>query len=896
MGRLRAMLMLVAATGTVPVVGEVVFDGSLGAPGTLEGAMTVAAEQGQLRGANLFHSFSTFNVRAGESVMFDGPTGVERVFNRVTGSAPSVIDGRIATTMAAADFYFMNPHGVMFGADADIDLPAAFHVTTADEIRFPDAVFEARAGNVSLSVAAPEAFGFTRPAPAPIDFAGSLVSVARGARLGVVGGDITLDDASLVAQEGDIDLVSAASTGRFSLADRSLDAARQGRIELRPLQTLRVVNGLLVANVDVSGDRAGTIHVRGGELVADFGFLFADTYGQGAGGGIDLELAGDLLLDNGARITADTVAGSAGQGGDVQLSLGGTLSLRERARIATDAKGGADGGNVQVHAGAIDLASLAAIATNATSTGQAGDVSVQADTLLLAGGGRVTVSSAGAGASGSVDIVLADALHATGLDETAQTPSGIFANALSAGDAGNIRIVAPRVTVTGGAAIAAETTAFATGAPGTVSIEAGEVVVSGQGRVDASTAGAARGGDLRLEADTLMLSDGGQVSVASTGAGASGSVEILLNATLQATGARGTTQPAPGIFASAQGAGDAGDIRIVAPQVMLDGAAVAADTGLLATRAPGTVMVESNNLVLTGAGRIDTSTAGAAGGGDIRIVGGRLVVNEGASIGASTGVNSTGTGGSVDVLVDRVELDSGGAIDSSTAGTGAGGDITVQGRVVTLMDGATVSSSATGAGFAGTVNVLAAERIELAGSASVETSSARSGGGDIRVEAVQWLLLDNATISASARGTEAVHRGGNVFIDPEFVILRNSAITAQAVGGDGGTINLIAENFIRDPNSVLDATSQEGNDGEVRIETPEDNISASVSTLVAEPDATPPPLVQPCFADAMKNRSTLRMARSAAEDVSPERYASILSHAAGRRSAVLSGGCAPRVP
>ena len=45
--------------------------------------ITGGVEQGE----NLFHSFSVFNVAAGQRVYFDNPATVERIFSRVTGGA-----------------------------------------------------------------------------------------------------------------------------------------------------------------------------------------------------------------------------------------------------------------------------------------------------------------------------------------------------------------------------------------------------------------------------------------------------------------------------------------------------------------------------------------------------------------------------------------------------------------------------------------------------------------------------------------------------------------------------------------------------------------------------------------------------------------------------------------
>ena len=49
--------------------------------------------------------------------------------------------------------------------------------------------------------------------------------------------------------------------------------------------------------------------------------------------------------------------------------------------------------------------------------------------------------------------------------------------------------------------------------------------------------------------------------------------------------------------------------------------------------------------------------------------------------------------------------------------------------------------------------------------------------------------------------------GGNITIDPEFVILQNSQIVANAFAGQGGNIQITAEAFLADPDSRVDASS-----------------------------------------------------------------------------------------
>ena len=82
---------------------------------------TIEAGSLSENGLNLFHSFQTFSLQAGEGAYFiAGPT-VQNVLARVNGGAPSIINGQLSLSAAGTgspNFFFMNPAGVLFGPQA----------------------------------------------------------------------------------------------------------------------------------------------------------------------------------------------------------------------------------------------------------------------------------------------------------------------------------------------------------------------------------------------------------------------------------------------------------------------------------------------------------------------------------------------------------------------------------------------------------------------------------------------------------------------------------------------------------------------------------------------------------------------------------------------------------
>jgi large exoprotein involved in heme utilization and adhesion len=106
--------------------------------------------------------------------------------------------------------------------------------------------------------------------------------------------------------------------------------------------------------------------------------------------------------------------------------------------------------------------------------------------------------------------------------------------------------------------------------------------------------------------------------------------------------------------------------------------------------------------------------------------------------------------------------------------------------------------------------------------------------------------LTNSRISTSvADGTGG---GGNIKIDPQFVILQNSQIIAQANAGAGGEINVTAGVFLADPNSVVDASSKSGPQGTVNIQSPVQNLGEQLSPLAQQFSNAAALLAQRCAA------------------------------------------------
>jgi large exoprotein involved in heme utilization and adhesion len=158
--------------------------------------------------------------------------------------------------------------------------------------------------------------------------------------------------------------------------------------------------------------------------------------------------------------------------------------------------------------------------------------------------------------------------------------------------------------------------------------------------------------------------------------------------------------------------------------------------------------------------------------------------------------------------------------------------VLLQARQVRLTDGATISAESTGLGNAGNVTIVAGDTFQSTNS-SVVTRATQADGGNVQITAPTMVRLRDSAITAEVGGGPQTV-GGNIIIDPQFVLLQNSQIVANAFEGQGGNIRIQAQVFLADPASLVSASSALGINGVVNIQAPVTSISGAVAPLPQE--------------------------------------------------------------
>ncbi|MEQ9626271.1 CHAT domain-containing protein [Coleofasciculus chthonoplastes] len=363
-----------------------------------DGTGTIIDQQGNIHNinggslssdeANLFHSFQEFDLDAGEIANFLANPNLNNIFGRVMGGNPSLINGLIQVTGGNANLYLMNPAGIVFGQNAQLNVPADFMVTTATGIGFGENLWFNAFGTNEYQqlVGNPQQFIFDVSQPGSIVNAGNL-AVPQGQSLTLLGGTV-INTGELTASGGRITIAAVPGSHRvkisqpgqlLSLEVEPLVNSSGEVIPFTPLDLAELLTGTeenLETGVEV--DSAETVKLTDSELI-----LPNEPDVTIISGTIDVSQIGNAGTPVGAHVYSPLHAPSPATGGEINV-IGKTVGLIS-ANI--DASGTNNGGTIRIGgdyqgAGIIPNADITLVNENST---------IKADAITAGDGGTVII-------------------------------------------------------------------------------------------------------------------------------------------------------------------------------------------------------------------------------------------------------------------------------------------------------------------------------------------------------------------------------------------------------------------------------------------------------------------------------------------------------------------------
>jgi len=194
----------------------------------------------------------------------------------------------------------------------------------------------------------------------------------------------------------------------------------------------------------------------------------------------------------------------------------------------------------------------------------------------------------------------------------------------------------------------------------------------------------------------------------------------------------------------------------------------------------------------------------------------------------------SGKAGTIDIKSSQVMMNHKSAISTSTSGNGHAGNIVLSANEIRLNHQSQITSeslSLFAGGQAGSVIINQSEKtglLNIDNFSGVLTDSVSSGGGKISIKTNQTILL-NSQITTNVK--DGFGNGGDISLASKQFVLNRSRVSANAIDGDGGAIFIVSDYFIKSAETVIEASSERGNEGTVKIDAPDLDIDSKIMNL-----------------------------------------------------------------
>jgi len=536
------------------VQAQIASDGTLPTNVTTSDNLNFTITQGSQVGGNLFHSFREFSVPTGGSAVFQNGTDVQNIISRVTGGSISNIDGLLKAS-GTANLFLLNPNGIIFGSNAELNIGGSFVASTASSVTFADGS-EFSATNPSapplLTLNVPVGLQYG-PSPGRIvnqskvtDSSGFPVGlqVQPSKTLALVGGEVALEGGNLNAPGGRIEVGSVGSNSLIHLnpTNKGLDLSYEG---VQNFQDIHLSQG---AVIDVSDPSllvgSGDIHVQGRRVtLTDGSQISSITGGSISAGTVEVTASETVeVIGTSANVGSNlnTVTIGDGNAGDLRIKTG-QLIIRDGAFVSTGSNGSTLPSSVKGRSGNLTVDASESVEVSGRSAsggpslltvetltdGDAGKLEITTGRLIIRDGAEVSAATYfGAGQGGTLNVAASKSVEVigTGIGREGQlVPSTLRAASEGAGNAGDLTIATGKLTVRDGAEVTVS--GMRSGAAGNLEVRADSIKLDNSGSLRAETAAGDRG-SIKLQTRDLLLRHGSAINTNATGTATGGNITI----------------------------------------------------------------------------------------------------------------------------------------------------------------------------------------------------------------------------------------------------------------------------------------------------------------------------------------------------------------------------------
>jgi filamentous hemagglutinin family protein len=681
---------------------------------------------GLTKGQTLFHSFTDFSVPTNGQANFLNPAGNRDMITRVTGGLFSDINGTLNSN--GANFFLINPNGIVFGANAQLNVGKAFVTSTANGINLVDGsgrgiVFGTNPdGDTPLLTINPDVLFNVSSLTmgggnGTISNFGTLRTTNPSQYIALIGGNVSLNGGEVIAPGGKVDLGGLAAPGTITLSENNL---------IFPTSVTRsnvtLTDG---SSISVAGSGGGSVDVNAQNLNVLNGSEIAAGISKNAPnsqpGDININVAGNIEVggNSPSYIYNEVVKDATGNAGNINIKTYG-LRVTAGSQIYSLISGIGRAGDLTINATNISISRESSnynlitspspsglfSASGASATGNAGNINIKTDTLQVTDGSQIASVIRGFGNAGDITIkannvlVSGESLNAS--KSSLPNPSGLFSQSepSATGNAGNLTLTTRRLRVSDGGKV--QTATFGNGKAGNLFIKADEIdVVNTPGvnsfyltnintgvsfdnnrsvdNIGQPILAEGNGGELTIETRRLVVNDGGSktnrasISSDTRGIGNAGKLVIRAQELIEIGGYGNIAAKV-----DPKAVGDAGQIELETPRLIIrdQGKLIANSSGL---GKAGNLTVKAKVIELQNQGAIIAETLSGQGGNIDLNATDYLLMRQNSQISTTAGTDKKGgDSGNINIRSPLIIALPGNNDITANAYTGKGGEVTIK--------------------------------------------------------------------------------------------------------------------------------------------------------------------------------------------------------------------------